>query len=253
MPPGTEESKHTSDPIPPKSPKERLLEYTQRKLDQKDKGLITNEELIETVGKIYDAYKALADRDPLLTNFLNQGSFPRAVEKELAIIKRYNLGGAYFLIDVDKFKEINDNLGHNIGDQVLIAIGKMITNGTRTTDLLGYLKKEGSIPVTKPTATKGRIGGDEMAVLLTGADGDGAKLVAERIREKIPEILRAIIPNYSGEQKTSISVGIAVISKGNDTNETAESLKERADKALYLAKDQGRNQVVIAEDTRDET
>lgn len=252
MPPGSEESELTSKSITPKSPREKLLDYTQRKLDQKDQGLITNEELKKTVGKIYDAYKALADRDPLLTNFLNQGSFPRAVERELEVIKRNNLGGAYLLIDADYFKKINDNFGHDIGDQVLIAIGKMISNGTRTTDLLGYLQKEGSTPVTKPTATKGRIGGDEMAVLLTGADGDGAKLVAERIREKIPEILRAIIPNYSGEQETSISVGIAVIGKGNDTNETAESLKKRADKALYLAKEQGRNQVVIAEDTRDE-
>lgn len=246
MLPGPEESKPTSNLVPPRSPREKLLDYTQRKLDQRDQGLITNEDLIKIVGRIYDSYTALADRDPLLKNFLNQGSFPRAVEKELEVIKRYQLGGAYLLIDIDEFKAFNDSFGHEIGDQVLIAIGKVISTSTRSTDILGCLQKEESVPVTKPIAIRGRIGGDEVAVLLTGTDEDGAKIVAERIREKIPEVLRIIIPNYSGNQKTGISVGIAVIDKYNNANETARSLKERADEALYRAKGQGKNQVVVA-------
>jgi diguanylate cyclase (GGDEF)-like protein len=126
------------------------------------------------------------------------------------------------MIDLDHFKKLNDRHGHAYGDRVLRAVGERISNAIRADD------------------TPARYGGEEFAVLLRRADPKQAVEVAERIREQIGAM--------SGEElgvneRVTVSIGVAV-ADSHITDPT--SLLEAADAALYQAKRDGRNRVVLA-------
>lgn len=163
--------------------------------------------------------KAMVDS---LTKLPNRGAYDAYIEKEFHRFQRY--GGQLSLIvcDVDKFKNINDNYGHQAGDKVLQLISRQVKKGTRQTDLLA------------------RYGGEEFVVILPGTDTQAALQVAEKIRKEV-----ANSPfHFKGVRvQITISCGVASFTEGC----THQQVFERADKALYQAKENGRNQCTVAE------
>jgi two-component system cell cycle response regulator len=139
-----------------------------------------------------------------------------------AIAADRNSSLSLLMIDVDKFKVINDSYGHPVGDQVLQAIGSHVRSGVREYDLVA------------------RYGGEEFAVIMPQCDQQEACFVAERIRATIEHSTFKIAAERSLQVTVSIGVGFAAI---NTTN--VEALVERADRALYDAKSRGRNRVVM--------
>ena len=133
------------------------------------------------------------------------------------------------VLDLDNFKQVNDEHGHLVGDQVLVAVAAAIRDVVRDDDLVG------------------RFGGEEFVVLLPAPDGDpgrvGAEAVANRIRRRI-EQLRIEVPTSSGEIVVDdLSVSIGGATSPADGTRLADLLKV-ADAAMYAAKDAGRNRVV---------
>jgi diguanylate cyclase (GGDEF)-like protein len=126
------------------------------------------------------------------------------------------------MIDIDHFKRINDSHGHAVGDQVLRHASRVLAAGLRERDRLG------------------RVGGEEFVAVLPGATLAQARQVAERMRNAV-DAARLIGP--SGEVRFTVSIGVACA----QVAESADGLLERADAALYAAKNGGRNAVVIAE------
>jgi diguanylate cyclase (GGDEF)-like protein len=129
------------------------------------------------------------------------------------------------MVDVDHFKRLNDTHGHQAGDFVLFAVAQVLHSRLRPTDLVA------------------RYGGEEFTIVLPATGGDGAKIAAERVRRAVEETTLEL---PSGEQlpRVTISLGLAVAAPGGD--ETSAALFDRADRALYLAKTNGRNRVELA-------
>lgn len=131
---------------------------------------------------------------------------------------------SHIILDVDKFKNVNDTYGHDVGDEVLIQLGKIVVNAIRSADLAA------------------RYGGEEFVVLMPETDIFDAAEVAERIRisvEKTP----FKVSHEVGTLKLTVSVGVSHLRKDRDT---AQELHKRADEALYRCKENGRNQVQLA-------
>jgi diguanylate cyclase (GGDEF)-like protein len=152
-----------------------------------------------------------------LTGLANRRGVARAFEEAMAHVRG---GGRYavLLLDVDHFKSINDLLGHQTGDRVLAQIGRIIAESVRGVDVAG------------------RFGGEEFIVLLRDASRERALQVAERLRYAI----EAGGFNYADGKPVTVSVGVAYARPADNTGEVVE----RADRALYRAKNAGRNRVV---------
>lgn len=131
---------------------------------------------------------------------------------------------ALLMIDIDKFKSINDSHGHSVGDEVLRMIGRHLSASVRNSDVIA------------------RYGGEEFAVIMPQSNKNDAAFVAERIRATI-EKARYVI-NVDEALKVTVSIGVAVTAP---QSETIETLIERADSALYEAKRLGRNRIVFSE------
>jgi len=157
-----------------------------------------------------------------LTHLFNRREFMVRLEQELLRSRRSNKPFSVIMADIDKFKDINDSYGHTTGDMVLTELAQIFMNITRDIDVVA------------------RYGGEEFIFLLPGAPDDIAFQVAERIRKSVKQ-LQLHISNKKPFH-TSISMGISCFPKcAQDEN----SLIENADKALYVAKNSGRNQTVI--------
>jgi diguanylate cyclase len=158
----------------------------------------------------------LATRDEL-TGIYNRRQFLVLADREWARCRRYDMGAAMVMLDVDHFKRINDLHGHLAGDLMLREIARAAAETLRHADFLG------------------RFGGEEFIVFLPHTDTLGALDVAERIRERVA----AIKLEWRGQQiKTTVSLGVATLSVAHDT---VGALIADADRALYTAKDAGRN------------
>ena len=162
--------------------------------------------------------KAMVDS---LTKLPNRGAYDAYIEKEYQRFLRY--GGELSLIvcDVDKFKGINDNYGHQAGDKVLQLISRQVKKGTRQSDLLA------------------RYGGEEFVVILPGTNADAALQVAEKIRQ---EVAKSPFHFKGSRVQITISCGVASFKQGL----SHQQVFELADKALYQAKEGGRNRCVVA-------
>ena len=161
-----------------------------------------------------------AARTDSLTGLLNRRAFDEMLEREG---ERGQFAGAklaVILLDLDRFKSINDTYGHAAGDEVLRRISGLLQQGTRPGDVLA------------------RYGGEEFVLLLRGAHLTEAKRIAERLRRSIEE-------SFSGPSATQLttSVGIAIA----EPEETAAALMDRCDRALYASKRAGRNQVTVGD------
>jgi len=163
--------------------------------------------------------RQLASYDPL-TGVQNRLAMQHALEREADLAHRQGTPLSMLLIDADHFKRFNDQFGHVFGDEVLKALANAAAATVRRSDLLF------------------RLGGEEFVVLASYTDRRGAQLLAERIREAVSGICSI----RGREVGLSVSIGVAQL--GPD--ETPEELLERADEAMYQAKDSGRDRVVAA-------
>jgi diguanylate cyclase (GGDEF)-like protein len=160
-----------------------------------------------------DDLRQLAATDAL-TGMLNHGAFGVALERAWAGGGRVTL----LLFDIDHFKAVNDSFGHQEGDRMLCLVSDLLQRHKRRHDALG------------------RVGGEEFALLLLDADAGAAQLVAERVREAL-RVATDLTP-----ARLTLSVGIA---QRSDSVASSHELLEAADRALYLAKDRGRDQAVL--------
>lgn len=171
---------------------------------------------------IQEELERLATTDPL-TGILNRRSFFDMANKELRRSSRYNNIFSLLMFDIDHFKRVNDTYGHAFGDEVIRRFAEVCNECLREEDIFG------------------RIGGEEFSIILVAANVDGAIIVAERIRKKWNETEFAV---DSKEISFSVSVGVSIL---QDPNESIDIIMERADKALYEAKEAGRNCVKLSE------
>ncbi len=157
-----------------------------------------------------------------LTGLMNRRALDERLNNEQQRAQRYNEAYALMLLDIDHFKKINDTHGHAAGDRVLRALADILARQIRDVD------------------TVARYGGEEFVIVLTETEGEGAKIVAERIR-KIVVGTPFQLPS-GAEIDITISVGIACFPR---CGETVENIMEHADQALYVAKRTGRNRVLL--------
>ncbi|MGB1647664.1 MAG: GGDEF domain-containing protein [Cycloclasticus sp.] len=158
--------------------------------------------------------------DPL-TGALNRSTLDSVFQKEVSLTKRHHSNLSLFILDVDFFKVINDTYGHSAGDMVLKSITRCIQETVRESDHVF------------------RIGGEEFAVLLNSTDSVDAEILTERLRKAAQALP---IKHADHQFNITVSIGIAQYNEGD----TLDNLMEEADKALYQAKNTGRNKTVCA-------
>jgi two-component system, cell cycle response regulator len=173
----------------------------------------------ERIIKLERRIMELANTDPL-TGLLNRRAFMDRMEQEMSRAQRGKNPLSLILADIDFFKSVNDTYGHQIGDLVLKRFTGQLTSSTRPYDFLG------------------RYGGEEFVVCLPGTDGLQAASVAERMRRQI-EDMEIMLPDDLRSIRITASFGLACYSIGSGKN--VDLLIKRADDALYLAKNKGRN------------
>ena len=160
----------------------------------------------------------MADHDQL-TGLTNRRRFEAELDRHVAHVKRYGPTGALLMLDLDHFKSVNDTLGHNAGDELIVSIAGVLRQRLRTADILA------------------RLGGDEFAVLLPVADKDEAAEVARALITAI----RTNTTMLGGERKkVTCSIGIATFDGPTETRSTETALIE-GDLAMYDAKEAGRD------------
>ncbi|KFX67865.1 DeoR faimly transcriptional regulator [Pseudomonas taeanensis MS-3] len=159
-------------------------------------------------------------RDPL-TNTGNRIAMDQALEREVELARRNLMPLSLLMLDLDHFKQVNDNHGHSVGDEVLKAVATTLKSQLRNVDMVF------------------RYGGEEFLVLLSGTCREAASMVGERLRQAVLE-LQCVAQGQP--IKLSISLGCAPLLPG----ESPESLLQRADTALYAAKRDGRNRLSMA-------
>lgn len=164
----------------------------------------------------------LAETDEL-TRLKNRRYFNTQAFRELERAKRYGHTVATLLIDLDYFKKINDTYGHNIGDEALKAVTRIIKKSTRESDIVC------------------RYSGDEFIVFLPETNPKNAFKVAEKIRKNIESF-----EFKAGVNKIPLSVSIGIAIRTPKMNSSLKQMLEQADNALYNSKDKGRNKTVIS-------
>ncbi|MDD3312540.1 GGDEF domain-containing protein [Pseudodesulfovibrio sp.] len=171
---------------------------------------------------VFKEVKLRADRDGL-TRIYNRHSFDERLVYEIKRRRRYNHDLSLLMVDLDHFKQVNDTYGHQAGDMVLRKVGEILTDTFRTTDL------------------PARYGGEEFVVLLPHTSEKAAWKLAERVRGAIENTRFS----YDGHDfAVTASIGVASVEAGALTRD--DDLIVKADKALYAAKHNGRNMVVIS-------
>jgi diguanylate cyclase (GGDEF)-like protein len=156
-----------------------------------------------------------------LTGLYNRSTFVEVSRQELARAQRQTSNTTILLLDLDFFKRVNDTWGHPAGDAVLKNVAFIANNTVRATDLVG------------------RLGGEEFIILLPNTSLEAARGLAEKLRGNIE---RHPTPWESGAIKTTVSIGLSSTTAAEKLD--FDLLYTAADKALYLAKERGRNQVV---------
>jgi diguanylate cyclase (GGDEF)-like protein len=171
-----------------------------------------------------DALEVQALHDPL-TGLRNRRAIFDILNREIVRSVRQKTSVAVILADVDRFKNINDTYGHLAGDQVLVEIARRMAGGLRAYDSIG------------------RFGGEEFMVVAPEPHSHPPQALAERIRAAIAET-----PVRMGERELAVTVSLGVASGGPGGANLQDSLVRAADAALYRAKQEGRNRVVVADE-----
>lgn len=171
------------------------------------------------IHRVQEKLNDMSTRDEL-TKLYNRRYFKEALEREVARAKRYKTDLVLCMMDLDHFKQINDQYGHPAGDMVLSEIGRMLKEYIRQSDLIC------------------RYGGEEFAVILPNTRTEDAHTVCERFREAVA---KHQLEYHSTQFQITVSVGIASYRSSVDQSPT--DLVKCADEALYQAKEEGRNRV----------
>lgn len=156
-------------------------------------------------------------RKDKLTSLYNKAYIEEQLDVQCGMVRRYHRECSIIFFDIDHFKRINDNFGHSVGDEVLIAISSLISNHIRSTDMFA------------------RWGGEEFLLLLPETGIEEAKIVANKICSLVEQ------HHFDIVKKVTISLGVTSVL----ASDTVLSILNRVDKALYKAKHSGRNQVVV--------
>lgn len=171
--------------------------------------------------RLFQEVQSLALTDPL-TGLQNRRSLFELGRIEFSRAHRMKRPFCCMMLDLDHFKQINDNYGHAVGDQILQEFAERCKRSVREVDLIG------------------RYGGEEVVVFLPETDSDTAMHVAERLRASIQET-----PMEVSGQELNVTVSIGVSRKDENTLQL-ETLIARADQAMYIAKHKGRNRVALS-------
>ncbi len=185
---------------------------------------IKPEHLISTISTRvvrYRELRALMMRDGL-TGLLNHTTIKERLEQEVLRADRNGLPLSYIMIDIDHFKKVNDTYGHPTGDRVLKSLSQLFTQRLRRTDIIG------------------RYGGEEFAIILPNTSINNALGVMEELRNSFENIR-----HRSNEEEFSVTFSCGIASF--DRFKTQSELNEAADKALYIAKREGRNQTICSD------
>ena len=186
----------------------------------------------QELDKIRDSLKVAEERSntDALTGLANRRSMDEFFRSAQITAMEKGESLSIFMIDIDHFKKFNDTYGHQVGDQVLRLVAKVLQDNVREGDLAA------------------RYGGEELIAVLPGADLDVCAGVAERIRSRISEA--RLTRRSSGKEIASVTVSIGVAQFR--MAESAEAIIERCDRGLYQAKRRGRNQTVTENDLEGE-
>lgn len=180
-------------------------------------------ELNVTLRELQETNKKLQEQatNDALTGVKNRKFFDERLKAEYRLSRRQHTPISLLILDADKFKLVNDNHGHLAGDKVLIDISKIASKALK-----------------RPNDYVCRFGGEEFAILLSNTDEKGAVKIAELIRNNIGDKL---IKTDNVELKVTVSVGVSTLMIDHTTSDS--QLFDQADKALYFAKESGRNNV----------
>ncbi|MGF1465729.1 MAG: GGDEF domain-containing protein [Sandaracinaceae bacterium] len=173
----------------------------------------------EAARRLYES----AVLDPL-TQVYNRGHFDERLQGEHAFAERHREALSVLLLDLDRFKRVNDTWGHAAGDAVLQATATAVKGALRTEDVFA------------------RYGGEEFVILARGTDRTAAARMAERVRRVVEALA---VPWAGGELRVTASIGVATFVPGGPFR-SAEALVQAADRATYQAKGRGRNRVCEA-------
>lgn len=173
------------------------------------------------VAELYENARIMSVTDGL-TGLTNHREFYTALRRELERARRYSHAVSLLMIDVDNFKEFNDRYGHMEGDRALQTIAGILKRCVRTSDIAA------------------RYGGEEFGIILPEATPVGAQILAERIKTEIAS--QNFLENGSRASQLTVSIGIYT---SNDGIESEDLMVGHADEAAYLAKNAGKNQVVV--------
>jgi len=175
-----------------------------------------NEELANLNEQLYE----LATQDDM-TKLFNRRHFLELAQREIIQLQRAKSMGVVLMIDIDHFKNINDNYGHAAGDQAIINVANILKDNLREYDIVG------------------RVGGEEFAMFLPNSETDIALQISERIRVKVADLSTLF---QQSSIKLTISIGLTA---RKEHEGSIDSMLQRADKALYQAKSSGRNKVTL--------
>jgi diguanylate cyclase (GGDEF)-like protein len=196
------------------------VEAVLQKLEEEDREIL--EGALRKAEKTEAELRYLADHDSL-TGLLNRRRFRAELDQYVSFSARYGGQGAVMIIDIDGLKQVNDKLGHQVGDSLIRRISGSLRERVRGTDIVA------------------RLSGDEFAVLMPQSDTAGAMQLGEDLRAAVAE------GSPSAEQgEATISVGITMFGGKRDAG--AEAVLVAADQAMYRAKEEGRNRVALFAD-----
>jgi diguanylate cyclase len=193
------------------------LKETEKTLEDMSTRLSEIKEEADEIRKRSQEIEFEAMRDAL-TGLHNRKGYDEKLSETLAHVNRYHIKSSFIICDIDFFKQINDNFGHKVGDLALKKLALLLKQRLRTSDFIA------------------RFGGEEFVIILPHTDLEGASVAGNGLREFIDNAAFS----YQGKQiPLTISVGVSEFKKDDDHS----SVFERADNALYLAKNSGRNTV----------
>lgn len=174
------------------------------------------------LGEAMEQIRELVNVDSL-TGVYNRRRLFEVIKEESSRYSRSPGSFSICLLDIDHFKQVNDTYGHQAGDAILQAVAQCVASDLRTIDCFG------------------RYGGEEFLMVLPQTPLDGARVKAERVRARVASLR---FPQISDDFRITVSIGVAEYHNGEDTDDTLL----RSDRALYQAKDAGRNAVRLSTD-----
>jgi len=190
---------------------------------------LSAEEVLESLFTEINKYKELSLTDHL-TGLYNKRYFLMRLQEETARAQRYKQDLSLIFCDIDHFKAINDNYGHQNGDTILREVGTLLSGGMGELKVVSRLRKSDIVA---------RYGGEEFVVILPETSAEHAAIAAEKMRNALEQNTFVI---DSKEIKVTMSFGVAGLKEGI---RDAEDLIQRADHAMYKAKESGRNRVEV--------